>query len=205
VKLTGLKSQVKSGRLIDGGEEAKIEKDGDAVVIKPPAKMDPIATVLELQLDGPPQVDPAAFAVSPDGEGVLHLKAADAMLQARKAKLQNEDSTEGANIGFWTDRRDMVLWDAMVPKAGSYTVELTHSCADENAGAEVEFSVVDKPTAKVTTKIAGTGGWDKYTTAKLGAIELPKGAATVQLKPTTVPSKGVMNLREVRLTPAAAK
>src|SRR5205814_3636359 len=72
VKLTGLKSQVKSGRLIDGGEEAKIEKDGDAVVIKPPAKMDPIATVLELQLDGPPQVDPAAFAISPDGEGVLH-------------------------------------------------------------------------------------------------------------------------------------
>ena len=52
-------------------------------------------------------------------------------------------------------------------------------------------------------KIAGTGGWDKYKTAPLqGTVSLPKGALTLSIKPTTMPHGAVMNLREVKLTPA---
>src|SRR4051794_17430750 len=105
VKIVGLKTPVTSGRFIDGGETASVTPSDDAkapaIVIKPPGKIDPIATVVELQLDGKPEVDNSMFTVAPAADRVLHLRAADATVQGRAAQLENQDEPGGGNIGYW--------------------------------------------------------------------------------------------------------
>ena len=198
VTLTGLKTPIKSGKFLDGGEAAKI----DGVTIKPPAKPDPIATVVELQLDGKPEVDPAAFATTPDASGVLHLTPMDALIHGRRAKVENEDTNDGPNIGRWTSRNDFLEWDALIRDAGEYAVELNYSCQDSAAGSKVDLIVGETDDAKLSTTIEGTGAWSNYKKADIGKVTLPKGTHSVKLKPTTMPHGSVMNLREILLTPA---
>jgi hypothetical protein len=174
----------------------------DGLTIKPPPKADPIATVVELQLDGKPEVDPAAFAIAPAQDGSLHLTAAEATIEGRRAKLENEDANDGPNIGRWTSVKDSLLWDVLIKEAGDYTATLNYSCQDSAAGSEVDLLFGEKGDPKLSTKIEATGKWENYQPTEIGKVTLPAGTQSVKLKPTTMPHGRVMNLREVRLTPA---
>ena len=113
----------------------------------------------------------------------------------------------------WNDRRDFVMWDVLAPQAGKYAVEASYACDDDSAGSVVELAHSDRPNAKTSAKITGTGGWDSYADITLGTIELPAGAHTLTFKatsvpsgiittgPTTTPTRAVMNLKEIRLKP----
>jgi hypothetical protein len=166
------------------------------VTIAAPANPDPIATVIELQLDGLPQVDPTAGLVRAKEDGSFDLRAADANLQGRKIKM--EESEGISNVGYWTDRRDMVVWDFAPKTAGDYTVELSYACPDASAGSEYTVSVGD---SKVSGKVEATGGWDMYRTAQLGPLHVGAGPQTLTVKPTRMPKDAVMNLRGVKLVP----
>lgn len=56
IRLTGLKNKVESVVFMDG-EKAELRIDGETITIKPPAKLDPVATVVSLTLDGIPTVE----------------------------------------------------------------------------------------------------------------------------------------------------
>lgn len=201
VTLAGLMTKVESAAVLATGEPAQFTTattpDGlPAVTIAKPTSTDPIATVVALKLAGPAEVDNSAIAVKPATDGSITLAVADASLSG-KLKLQGQGA--GENIGYWTGKRDTVTWDALVPAAGEYAVELTYSCEDKSAGASYTLSSAG---ASLKGKVDATGSWNDFKAISLGTLHLDKGVQTLMIHPTDVPNSAVMNLKSVKLTPA---
>src|SRR4029077_13955734 len=103
--------------------------------IATPEKTDPITTVVALEFASPPEIDLSAAAVHADADGSITLKASDAVINGRKAKLTDD------YVGSWSDQRDAILWDFRPKSAGTYNVELTYACDASNAGSSVAVNV----------------------------------------------------------------
>jgi len=170
---------------LDGGQQ--IILSGDAP--------DPIASVIVLELDGPP----ATFipAIHPAGDGALELPADQATIDGQTAQLEIKGSK--ANIGYWTNQQDSIHWNCDGVPAGKYKVEMKYACDPASAGSTIELSVGD---AKFSAEVVGTGGWDRFKTVTIGQVSLPKGdKIIVKVKPVRKKGEAVMNLRSVRLLP----
>jgi alpha-L-fucosidase len=200
--LTGLKTPVRDARLLDGGRRLVLRYEPDSegksvTVLERPARLDPLATVVELRFAGPPEVESATQAIRPDPTGILSLKARDAEVHGQHAQLQGQGENE--NIGYWTSADDYLTWSIDGAKPGRYTIEVSYACEPGSAGAEYQVSVGDGRQLK--GKISSTGSWGTFRSETLGELELAAGRQTIQVRPLSKPGVGVMNLRWVRLTP----
>jgi hypothetical protein len=197
IKLVGIKTPVKSATALDGGASVQTKTETDAngspvLVISAPAKTDPIATVIALEFDSTPQIDLSASAVQADADGSINLSAKDAVLNARKAKLNGEV------IGSWTDQRDAILWDFLPKSAGKYKVEVTYASDKDSAGSEYAVNVGD---SKLAGKVESTGGNDSWRSVNVGEIDFGEGLQTLMIRPTKLAKDALMNLKAVKLTP----
>ena len=206
IRVAGLTTRVSRAYALRGGPTLQHEMSTDergipVLTIRKPELIDPVSTTLVVECQGTPQVDPTTFAVRPDAAGGLALGAADALILGRRVKLEDADGG-GKRLANWSDRRDFVMWDVLVPKAGEYSVELSYARPGSSSDATIELSLDQSNGVKTEAKLAGTGGWDQYKETSAGKITLPAGAHTIALKPTTMPSnESAMNLSEVHLTP----
>jgi len=202
LKLAGLKTPVTSAKFVDGGAAAQVsrvlEENGAPVLaIERPAKIDPFATVVALELAGPPEVIEVGSIISPQADGKFILKAADAEVHGTTAQYESGGGKD--NIGFWTNRNDFVTWTINVKTEGDYAVEITYACDNGSSGSEYTVGVSD--TTKVSGKIEATGDWAKFKSESLGKIHLPVGKQTLTVKATSMPRGAVMNLQRITLTP----
>jgi len=198
IKIAGVKTPLKSAKLLDGGADVKVDTGKDengnpVLAIATPPKTDPIATVIALEFDSAPQIDLGAVAVHPSPDGTIVLKATDAVINARKAKLTDD------HISGWTDNRDAVLWDFVPKSAGKYRVELTYACPDASQGSTIAVNVGD---SKIDGKVSSTGGNDTWKSAELGTVNVGDGLQTLMIRPTKIEKDSVMSLKSVKLTPA---
>jgi alpha-L-fucosidase len=196
VRITGLQTELQSAKFLDGGASASVpastDTDGVSVLtIKPPAHPDPIATVVELDLAGPPVVEPRSLAIHPSADGSLRLLATDARIVGNTARLEDD------HIGYWTNAGDEVTWQAVVAGEGDYAVQVTYACDNQAGGSEFVISVADDATAGI---VHTTGGWDRFVEKPLARLHLKPGFQTVTVKVSSMPHGAVMNLREVKLT-----
>lgn len=200
IALPGLKTKVLSAKALDGGEALTVQARTDSVTISKPKKIDPVATVLELKLAGPPEVEPVVSFVRANPDGTYILSAADAEVQGGTARVEEKNGI--VNIGYWTSEKDTVAWTLDVPKAGNYTVYLDYACAPESAGST--FTVqIESALNGVGGKVESTGGWTQFTGLTLdGTLSLPAGHQTLRLVPLSMPNGAVMNLRSMLLKPA---
>jgi alpha-L-fucosidase len=203
VRLTGLRNQVRSAKHHAFGSDVKALtaiENGVPTVVLTGGTWEPIATVIELKLDGPPQVDPIVLIAGPEPDGSIRLKAADAEIVGQTARYESGFGLD--NIGWWTDKNDHVAWTFQTPTPGRYAVDVTYACVDESAGTEF---VVASGASSVGGRVAGTGAWNQFKTERIGEIDVAAaGRQTLTVKPATAPKIGVMNLKEVRLTPVPA-
>ena len=201
VVLTGLTSPVASIRFLDskvGGDNVTLAGDTvtPEITIKRPAQPDPIATVVALKFPKGISIESTTI-IKPDANGRLSLKAVDAEVHGGHAQYESGDARD--NIGFWTDRNDYVTWPIEMPAGGDYLVEVTYAC-DKGTGDSTYTVGVGR--ARVPGKVAETGSWTTFKSESLGRLHVAAGKQTVTVKPTAMPHFAVMNLREVRLTPA---
>jgi hypothetical protein len=101
-------------------------------------------------------------------------------------------------LGFWT-AGNHAAWEVEVAKAGLYDVTMEWSVADDNAGSRY---VLEAGSHKLEGKVEGTKRWDLFRLGKIGQIQLDAGTQTVTLKPGVEMKGALMDLRELRLTPA---
>jgi alpha-L-fucosidase len=198
IQLTGLKTRVTSAVFLDGGASAEIQASVDSsgspvLTIRRPVHADPLATVVVLDLVGPPEVDNSSATVVRAGpDGSLRLIADDASIDGSQARL------EGDHIGYWTDASDAVCWVVASPTAGEYEVQLIYACDDRAFGSQYRITAGD---SSASGTIRATGGWNQFVTEEPGRLRLTAGANRVTVRATAMPRGAVMNLREVRLTP----
>ena len=161
-----------------------------------PAKApDPIASVIALEVDGPPSVEPVPVPQLADGS--VTLGAGDATIHGDTAKLGALNGRE--NIGSWTNTKDWVSWEFVVTQPGTFNVVLNYACDPASAGAVVAVECGDQ---KVETTVSPTQNGSRYRAVVLGDIKITAaGKTALAVKPTSVPHGEVMNLKSVMLRP----
>jgi alpha-L-fucosidase len=206
LRVVGLKTTVLSAQALASHERltfTRQQENGIPVwAISRPAKLDPIATVIELRLAGAPAVEDPQTVVAPGADGAFVLKAADAVIHG---SAQYESGNGHDNIGFWTNPSDTVTWQIAVRDQAAYQVSVTYACQPGSEGSEYVVTLGMRGGGNtVTGKVEATGSWVDFRTEKLGTFEQIKpGRYTVTVKPTSMPRGAVMNLKEIRLTPTS--
>jgi len=193
----GLQSDVRMARLLADALATALEteKTADSVVVRVPAQpIDPVATVVVLEIDGDPNV--LEMPLLPEADGSVLLRAADATIHGSHARY--ESSHRQDNIGSWTDPKDTVRWKFRIDAAGGYKVEMVYACPDDVAGSTFSVNVGD---ASVAGTVEKTGSWDRFRTRKLDTLSLSAGTHELTVVPQTMPHGAVMNLQSVRLAP----
>jgi len=129
------------GRLRVPDGKLATERDGDDWIVRlPKTAPDETASVVALQLDGPPQV--LAYRDRPDEEGVLLLNKASAEIKTRFEQRAKKEKILGhVYLTKWTRPADASSWNISVPKAGAYRVELTYRAGKGKKGLPVTVTV----------------------------------------------------------------
>jgi hypothetical protein len=101
-------------------------------------------------------------------------------------------------LGFWRDT-DHVEWDVEVARTGTYDVTMEWSVDQKNAGNPFALVAGER---RLEGKVPSTTRWDTYRIIKIGQIELTAGPQKIAFKPNGQFKTALMDLRELRLTPA---
>jgi len=196
----GLRNTVKKAYLLADQTKTPLtvtrSEDGISVAV-PRQAPDEIASVVVLEIQGLPEVEPNRIKQAADG--ILTLQAVDATIHGTTARL---DSSPGQDdIGYWTDAKDWVSWDCAFRRPGTFDVEITYACTDENAGSSYFVEVAG---VQLQGKVQSTGGWGKFVTFKIGSVRIPDvRGRPVFVQATDMPHGAVMNLKTVALKPQA--
>ena len=221
VRLPNLRNQVRRAYLLGKGKPAlEFSRDGDDWLIalpkKPPHKA---ASVLAVDLDGPPQVEP--LVIRPDAKGVIDLPVLYGLLDGPHGMRIRYESRDGLiHAGNWINPKDSVEWTFEARKRGTYQVWLNCAVDPGQGGSEVELIVNGKETPLVAPNgmVFGTGGTRAAAGAKRqvcktmstgGAfklrsavlVRLRKGANTVKVMVPAIKRQRGMDLRGIVLKP----
>jgi putative membrane-bound dehydrogenase-like protein len=142
-----------------------------------------------------PGNDPAEVTVR---DNALTLPASRAFIYGGEITFE----VDLGNIGFWHGEKDHVVWKVRLPAAAEFDVYLDYACANETAGRPFALEGAEPA---LRGKVAGTGGWDRYTLVKLGTVKLPAGAGRLTFRPDAVIRGALMDLRTLYLVPVGTK
>ena len=132
-----------------------------------------------LEVKGKPAVVKPAIQQAKDGSFALTAQLADLHSPSGVASPQLEGSGENLNIGYWLDPRPRAEWTIDVKHPGTF--EVSAVVAATGASARVTISAGD---ARLDAAIPKTGDYRKYTTVKLGRLNIQQpGRQVVILQP----------------------
>jgi alpha-L-fucosidase len=194
-KLTvpGLKSPVKSARLLAGGKTLKVASAADGAVVEVPANApDAISSTVALVISGPPQV--SASAINQQADGSVRLVADEADLNG---ELRYESGGGKDNIGYWVNPDDTASWNFKLDRPGKF--QLVAEIASQGQG-RFEVSVAGQ---KLQGIAPNTGEYTKFKPVEIaGAVEITKpGSYTLVVKPIAADWQP-LNLKSLKLQPA---
>jgi alpha-L-fucosidase len=165
------------------------------VVTLPAVKLSDYANVLKIEgSDLRPVISAAEIATPQESDGRLMLSGMDAEIHGGSPFYD-----KGADqIGRWGNPEDFLSWELLVAKPGTFTVNVTYSCAIPDG----EFTV-ETGDQKLNGKMQSTGSWAKYTTVTLGEVTLAAGKQMLTLKPKSQPQWQGIGFRSIELAPKA--
>ncbi len=165
------------------------------LTVQPPSQLDPVATVVAVQFDSPPVIDPWATAIRADANGVITLKAADAVINGRRLKFDEEHE----QLDAWTNAHDEARWDFVTARGGKYKVSMIYTFPDESAGSTFDV-VIGESSLNGQTAASNEGG--QTAEREIGTMSVGQGPQTLIVRPIKVNKGGLMQLKTVALTPA---
>lgn len=198
LELPGLRTAVLSARLLGGPAVALAPRQSGPwpALVLPADPPHPVASVVKLELEGPPIVEPVPFR--PDADGAVDLPAARAELSGSGLRVERK-ADNIPNLGAWTGPEASASWLVDLP-AGQYLVELELASTADSAGSR--FLVELGPTS-IDDFVPPTSGWGNFVMHQAGLVRVDvPGRYTLRVRPGGDLKHALMNLRRVRLTPA---
>ncbi len=194
----GLESPVTAARLLGATAfacEATRTDDGWSISL-PETAPDAVASVLEVDIEGVPDIEQPA--TMPSANGALTLGAADALLTGH---VRFEDRCE--NLGFWVSADGVARWFVRLAVGGRYRVIARMAAAPGEGGSH--FTVASAPSPASQPSVNGIvpecKAWCDFVEVDIGEIELLAGESEIIVRPHTIAGSALMNLAWIRLTP----
>ncbi len=220
VRLPNLKNRVLEAWLLGRAKKAlPLAREGSDWAVKLPAKApDKAASVLAVELDGPPRVDPVV--IRPDDRGAIRLPALYGSLEGPHGQRIRYECRDGIiHAGNWFRSPDSIEWSFRVPGPGVYRVTIDHAVDAGQGGACYQVFVNGKVAARLAPsglpftsgdgdivgaasmefRTRSTGG--RFRRRVLGDIRLRRGENRLKLVVGKVARAKGMDLREVTLRP----
>lgn len=202
ITLPGLTNAVKSAKILGSNVVPQATSSDDGVTLTlPEAQRAAKDFVVALSLQGAAKVDDAAHA---DASGVFVLPPNRAA--TTHGLRLNEQGSAGlhggpdACLGSWTNDKATAAWQIKLRNAGAYTVKARISALPECDGSVIEFVSGGK---SVPLTVTPTGDWKKFADATAdGALQLPAGVSTLEVRVKTRKGIAPCNLGTVTLVPA---
>lgn len=150
-------------------------------------------------------IQQVSFVPAPEGPISVQNDDGSIVLEAKSAttwseSMRHEPKPEKNCLGFWTNEDDFAEWDFEVSKPGRFKVTVVYGCGTGSGGSDVEVKFGDK-NLKFTVK--DTGGFQNWTTADVGEIEITKaGTERLVIDPVNKLKGAVLDVQKVLLTPA---
>jgi len=182
--------------LTDPSHKLGVHRTNGTNVIALPAKpLDDLDTVIVLQLDGSPQVDPPTITQGSDAS--FELDYISAVTAGKAVKRFNREGK--FHIAKWTNPNDSITWHLLVSQVGEYHVSIRYSARQESKDAKF---VVDAGGQSVSGIVVATGEGYQYQSFDLGKIRFSKaGRYTVQIKPSASYEHNLMYFQSLELVP----
>ena len=200
----GLLNSIRSARLLAGGTSLNVVRaDSDWVIALPDAAPDPVDSVIALELEGEPRVEP--YRIRPDAQERIVLEAIDAEMPLDPGlHFRLEESAGKVHIGRWVSMKDVAAWSFNLAQPGTYDVAVEYAAEAGNpAGAfEVELVSAGGTPVKLPHEVQPTGGPEHFQVHALGRCTLAAGPVAVSIRPVRLPKNVyLMSLRQTILTP----
>lgn len=131
---------------------------------------DRAVSVIVLEVDGAPEIDKTTEQFE-DGSVFMHCYALRG--DRAKARVVFHGYDHIVHIADWTDPAEKLACDFDVLAPGTFEVEITYACDKASSGSEFAVAVNGQ---ELSGTSADTGALNKYTTLKLGTVNLPRAA-----------------------------
>jgi alpha-L-fucosidase len=189
----GLRNEVRSAWLLATDKTLTATAGEGGLTVEVPAEpLDPVDTVVVLEVKG--NLDIEKVLPGQEADGTMVLPASLAEIHGSTAQI--ESKVGQPNIGFWTNARDWVSWQFKLEKGGRFEVVATVATPAESSRFEVTIGE-----QKLTAQAAKTGSYETFETVKLGEVRLEKGTHELSVKPAQGQWQPI-NLRSIVLKPA---
>lgn len=192
--ITGLKNNILAAYpLTNPGARLKVSQVHEtSMVSTPPTPLDRIDSVLVLELDGAPRVDPPIIVQGTETPFEL-----DYMQAVTGGKAVKRFNREGKfHIARWTGPGDFVEWHLLVSQSGGYHVRIRY------AASKTAKYVVTVAGRKLTASVTPTGEAFSYKTFYLGTISFARsGPYTVRIEPAAEYGHDLMFFQNLELIP----
>ena len=193
----GLKNQVVAAYALTAPtQKLGISRMNGTNLIALPAKpLDDLDTVIVLELDGSPQMDPPI--VTQGSDAPFELDYISAVTAGKAVKRFNREGK--FHIAKWTNPGDSITWHLLVSQVGEYHMSIRYSARQESKDAKF---AVDARGQTVSGIVEPTGEGYQYKTFELGKIRFAKaGQYTVQIKPSAEYGHNLMYFQLLELVP----
>ena len=195
LEVPGLKNRIKNAYfLLNKKRNLPINRVENSVFISLPEKpVDEVNTVVVMEIEGTPDVEPVI--VEQNNDGVVSLECTEAATGGKTVKRFNRKGK--FHISKWTEPEDTITWHIDIDKPGTFEVMITYAAGGEWQGREYTVSAGSE---LLTSKVENTGDWYEYKTFKIGAITLKdSGIYTLTIKPKSSSKDYLMYFKSIQL------
>ncbi len=199
LRLPGLKTAPKKAALLAAPDrKLDVRRAGrDVVIALPERAPDPDDTVVVVDLQGPPEVEP--FRLLPGPDGTVDLPVVLAEIQSEMGQRAYLDyfyrTTMLAN---WQNVSDYPVWEFETAKPGTYEIRASYASM---WGGPADF-VIEVDALKVTGRTENSPSVYFPKTFTVGQIELGTGKHTLKFRIASLANNHALNLEKVVLIPA---
>lgn len=222
--IPGLLSEIESVSLLVNGTPLKYSKQESAVVVTvPKTALDPMVTVIKVELKEDVKVDHAIRAFAKKFESVDHMREVPKggyFLSAAFAKVHGDQlyfyygtgsGAQRENLKGWTEKSDWAEWELLAEEEGDYAIEITY--ANLTSGGSFEVKIANQTFEHTVKKIDKQPKAKEsplsvnYKTFNLGKVKLEPGRYKLSVKPIHITEEaivyhqGLMTLRDITLIP----
>jgi alpha-L-fucosidase len=197
LNLPDMKNRVTSASLlIDKSVKLTVVQNDNKTSIKLPSNPpDNPISVLVLEIEGTPKVNPQMAMQDDSGKIVLNYLTAD----TRGNTMTRFNRKGGFHISKWKGPEDVIEWMIKVDKPGKFQMFIDYAANKEWEGKKYEITIGK---SRIENKVVCTGDWYDYFKFPVSYVELPEaGEYTLTIRPKETSDTYLMYLSSITLKP----